>query len=331
MKPLVLSRALIFCAALVPAHTAPSDEYRLALPDHQGLLSWSVSGFKIIQSSAKPDGREIGLRGRDALGRLTFLGFLFRAPENAPVTSEACRDAVLAQEKKTNATLKILKTSDIPQSAGLSVTLVTYTAANQDGSTGYRVRGFVASGDICGDLEFYSHDRITGDDADLKNSFRSLQLDPAYAPRFADLALYAQILLQQQEYRAAAPIFERALAAVPSDGAPFPSATLARRVMRDQTGMSYGIAGDLPKARRILEEGVAADPDYPMNYYNLACADAGENKLPEARIHLRQAFDRKANMNPGETLPVPTEDDSFAPYKDNQEFWAFLERLQAGQ
>jgi tetratricopeptide (TPR) repeat protein len=329
MKPLELFLAFIFCAGPVLTQTAQSDDYRLALPDHKGQLKWSINGFEIIESSAKPNGREIGLRGRDASGRLTFLGFLFLAPENAPMTSGTCRDGVIDQEKKTNATLKILKISDIPQSAGSPVTLVAYTTANRDGSLAYRVRGFVATGDVCGDLEFYSHDQISDEDADLKKAFLSFQLDPAYAPRFGDLALYAQLLIQQHEYRAAAPIFERALTAVPSDGAPFPSAELARRVMRDQTGMSYGISGDLAKARRIFEEGTAKDPDYPMNYYNLACADAGENKLSEAKIHLQQAFDRKAHMNPGETLPVPTEDDSFLPYKSNQEFWSFLERLEA--
>jgi tetratricopeptide (TPR) repeat protein len=268
------------------------------------------------------------LRGRDASGRLTFLGFLFLAPENAPMTSGTCRDEVLGQDKKMERMLKILRISDLPQSAGPSVSLVTYTTANRDGSLGYRVRGFVAAGDSCGDLEFYSHDPISEDDADLKEVFRSFRLDPGYAPQFGDLALYAQILFQEHEYRAAAPIFEKALAAVPSDGGLFPSAQLARRVIRDQTGMSYGVSGELAKARRIFEEGTAKDPDYPMNYYNLACADASENKLSEVRIHLQQAFDRKANVNPGETLPVPTQDDFFLPYKSNKQFWIFLERLQ---
>lgn len=61
---------------------------------------------------------------------------------------------------------------------------------------------------------------------------------------------------------------------VPPDGAPFKSATYARRVMRDQAGMSYGISGDLAKARSIFEKGTAEDPDYPLYYDNLACADA---------------------------------------------------------
>jgi hypothetical protein len=68
-----------------------------------------------------------------------------------------------------------------------------------------------------------------------------------------------------------------------------------------------------------------------MYYYNLACADAEENKLPEARIDLQQAFDRTANVNPGETMPVPTEDESFKPYQSDKEFWALLPGLQGAK
>ena len=329
MKPLGLLLAFAFSAGGALAQTADVNEYRLALPDHDGQLQWSIDGFKIIESSAKPNGREIGLRGRDASGRLTFLAFLFLAPENAPMTGAMCRDGVLAQEKRANGTLKVLKNSELQQSGALPVTLVTYTAANEDGSPAYRVRGFVAAGDICGDLEFYSHDPIHDDDADLKLAFASFHLNSGYAPQLGDLALYAQILLRQHDYAAAAPVFEKALTVVPPDGAPFASAQLASRVVRDQAGMSWGISGDLAKARRVFEEGTMRDPDYPMNYYNLACADAGENKLSEARVHLRQAFDRKNNVNPGEALPDPTQDGSFLPFKSNREFWAFLQKLQA--
>jgi len=328
MKP-ALFLALMLGAGPVLTQSGFAETYRLALPDHNGQLQWSVRGFTIIENSAKPNGREIGLRGRDASGRLTFLGFLFVAPENAPVTAAACRDGVLAQEKKANATLKIGKISELPQSSGSPVILVSYTAANADGSLAYRVRGFIGAEDLCADLEFYSHDPIHEDDADLKEAFASFHLDSGYAPRFGDLALYAQILLQQHDYGAAAPLFEKALTVVPSDGAPFSSAQLARRVVRDQAGMSYGISGDLAKARRIFNEGTLLDPDYAMNYYNLACADAGEKKLAEARIHLRQAFDRIVNVNPGEALPDPTQDGSFLPFKDNQEFWTFLKDLEA--
>jgi tetratricopeptide (TPR) repeat protein len=327
MKQSEMFLLLAACATPALAQTASNSDYRLALPDHKGQLKWSIDRFKIVENSAKPNGRELGVRGRDPSGQLTFLAFLFIAPETAPMTSAKCRDEALAQDKKTNATLKVTRTSEIPRQGHLPVALVTYTTGNRDGSITYNVRGFVATDDVCGDLTFYSSKPISDDDADLKKVFLGYQMDPNYTPQFSDIALYAQVLFQHNDYRAAAPIFEKGLTMVPPDGAPFKSATIARRVMRDQAGMSYGISGDFMKARSIFEKGVTEDPDYPMYYYNLACADAGEKRLTDARRHLQQAFDRKGNVNPGESMPVPTEDDSFVPYKDNKEFWTFLKRI----
>jgi hypothetical protein len=322
---------LVCCASPLFAQTEAKGGYRLALADHKGQLTWSIDGFKITENSAKPNGREIGVRGSNASGQVTFLGFLFLAPESVPLTGAKCRDSALTQEKKTDSTLKIVRTLEIPHPGGLPIALVEHTTGNRDGSTMYRVRGFVATDDICGDLEFYSTKPISEEDADLKKTFVGYRLDPNYVPQFGDVSMYAQVLYLHQEYRAAAPMFEKALIMVPPNGAPFKSETIARRVTRDQAGMSYGISGDFVKARTIFEKGIADDPNYPLNYYNLACTDAAEKKLSDARAHLKQAFDRKANMNPGESMPIPTEDDSFLPYKDNREFWSFLQGLTASK
>jgi len=118
------------------------------------------------------------------------------------------------------------------------------------------------------------------------------------------------------------------LSKVETDGSPFPSEVIARRITTDQAGMSYGLSGQLKKARALFEKASAEDPGYPLYYYNLACADAEEkiSLLPGA---LEQAFARKGNMIPGEPLPVPTKDGSFLPFKSNKEFWKVLERLEA--
>jgi tetratricopeptide (TPR) repeat protein len=88
------------------------------------------------------------------------------------------------------------------------------------------------------------------------------------------------------------------------------------------------LAGNIPKARAIFEAAVATDPEYPMYYYNLACADAEEKKLADAHNHLQQAFARKANVIRGESMPDPTKDNSFLPYCDSKEFWTFVESLR---
>ncbi len=92
--------------------------------------------------------------------------------------------------------------------------------------------------------------------------------------------------------------------------------------------MAYRMAGNIPKARALFEAAIAKDPEYPLYYYNLACADAEGKNLADARTHLRQAFARKANVIRGETMPDPSKDDSFLPYRDNKEFWTFVESLR---
>ncbi len=328
---------LVFMALLVfgfsaVAQTATDGSFKLSLPDHRGQLSWSADGFKIIQSSAKPGGREIGIRGKDESGRLTFLGFLFLVPEEAPLTSAKCRAGAVESMKKGNPKLKILETSEKTSPGSLPISMASYSAQGSEGKTVYSVRGFVATGDICGDLEVYGNSPITADDDVLKKIFASYRLDENYAPQFRDVFLYAQILYQARMYKAAAPTFETALAKLRED--PGAAARMmkdtktATRVVTDQAGMAYGMSGDIQKARSLFEKAIVEDPDYPMYYYNLACADAEEKNLSGARNHLQQAFARKANVIAGEAMPDPTKDDSFLPYRDNKEFWAFLETLQ---
>ncbi|HKV26836.1 MAG TPA: tetratricopeptide repeat protein [Candidatus Acidoferrales bacterium] len=319
----VLVLSVFMAVACASAQTSTdAANFKLALPTHPGQLQWSADGFKVIQSSAKPNGREIGIRGQDQTG-LTFLAFLFLFPERAPLTSTKCRDGVLSPEQKSNPTLKILSTSEAERADNNPVAIVNYTSRDRDGKLWYAMRGFIASSDICGDIEFYGNSPIDATSPRMKKILESYRLDPNYIPQFSDVFLYAEVLYRARMYKASAPILEQALGEIADDK----NQETTRRAITDQAGMAYGISGDVPKARAIFEAAIARDPDYPLYYYNLACADAQEKKLTDARIHLQQAFARKANIIPGETMPDPTKDDSFLPYKHNKDFWAFIETL----
>lgn len=319
----------VLCLGLAVTACAASDaDFKLALVNHAGQLSWSADGYKIAQSSAKPNGNEIGIRGKNDSG-VTFLGFLFLFSEQAPLTSAKCRNGVLDPERKSNPTLKIQSTSEITNSGKFPVSLASYTAQATGGKTIYVVRGFVANADICGDLEFYSDSQITADDVELKKVFASYRLDEKYAPTFRDALLYGQILYNAKMFKAAGPVFETALSRLKANHEA--DQTTMKRVLTDQAGMAYGISGDIQKARSIFEKAIAEDPEYPLYYYNLACADAEEKDLVGAQRHLREAFDRKGNVIAGEKMPDPTADDSFLPYRHNKAFWSFIEDLQAKQ
>jgi tetratricopeptide (TPR) repeat protein len=330
-----MARIASFFIALVmagfPAHAQreKDTDFKLTLPDHTGQLRWSADGFRVVQNSAKPNGREVGIRGKDASGRLTFLGFLFLVPEQAPLTSAKCRDGALGVATKRNPLMKITGTSESTPTGGPPIAFVSYTAPSRTNATVYSVRAFVATNDICGDLELYSEKPISAEDADLKKLFASYRFVEEYTPEFDDIFTYAQVLFQAHQYKEAAPLFEAALAKLGATGrSSLPSAKAARRVATDQAGMSYGMSGQIAKARALFEKAVAQDPDYPLYYYNLACADAEEKKLADARRHLQEAFARKANLISGEAMPDPTKDDSFLPYRNDKDFWTFVKGLQ---
>jgi len=102
-------------------------------------------------------------------------------------------------------------------------------------------------------------------------------------------------------------------------------------VLIDNLGMSYGITGDLQKAKETFEYGIAKDSTYPIFYYNLACTYAEMGKVEEASQSLKKAFEYKANVLRGETMPDPRTDDSFKKLMKNPDFRQLAETLGQSQ
>lgn len=92
------------------------------------------------------------------------------------------------------------------------------------------------------------------------------------------------------------------------------------RVLVDNLGMSYGISGDLKKAKATFEYGLSKDPKYAMFHYNMACTYAEMNDVDNAILYLRQAFQYKQNMIKGERFPDPWTDSSFQRFMNNDKF-----------
>jgi tetratricopeptide (TPR) repeat protein len=96
----------------------------------------------------------------------------------------------------------------------------------------------------------------------------------------------------------------------------------------DNLGMSYGITGDLKKAKETFEYGLSKDAKYPMFYYNLACTYAEMNDVDNAIAQLKRAFEYRQNMLPGENLPDPAKDDSFQRFMRNERFLTALNEMK---
>ena len=100
-------------------------------------------------------------------------------------------------------------------------------------------------------------------------------------------------------------------------------------VLVDNLGMSYGITGDLKKAKETFEYGLSKDDKYPLFYYNLACTYAEMNDLENTIVQLKRAFEYRQHILPGESMPDPANDDSFQRFMQNKRFLAALKELKA--
>ena len=91
--------------------------------------------------------------------------------------------------------------------------------------------------------------------------------------------------------------------------------------------MAYGISGSLEKARALVERAIREDPDYPINYYNLACVSAEEGDKGKMLTNITLAFQRKANVLNGEHMPDPRTDSSFQKYVRDDDFIRLMKKL----
>ena len=318
--------APVLLAAQVPAVSGVSrgklepPPFSFALPEHPGHLHLDGSGFEIKEYSAKPNGHEFGIRAEQVQGGVHFLGFLFVWPEAAPLTSETCRGRMIQEERDHVAGPAPSVLREIRNARDQTIAIAEFPPVAHPGFQ-HQVRAFVASQDMCADLSFSSSQPLTA--GTLNHLLATINFDPSHRPDFLDQFIYARVLEQHEALAAAAHTF--ALAADNAASASDP--LMWRRVATDQASMDYGMAGDLARSRALNKAAIARDPDYPLPYYNLACADAEEGNATAARTHLKQAFDRRSHTLPGEHLPDPTQDGSLLKLKGDASFWNFVQTL----
>lgn len=99
------------------------------------------------------------------------------------------------------------------------------------------------------------------------------------------------------------------------------------RILVDQLVIAYGISADLKKVHTLLDEAIRQDPDYPLNYYNLACAYAEEGDKTKMLASLSTAFQQKDNVLKGEKMPDPRSDDSFQKYVHDDDFLKLMKQI----
>jgi tetratricopeptide (TPR) repeat protein len=120
-----------------------------------------------------------------------------------------------------------------------------------------------------------------------------------------------------RDYQAAIPPYKRALEIEQR------SPKLDKKlwyVLVDNLAMSYGMTGDSKNARVVLAYGLSKDYNYPMFHYILAVTYGEDGDESNSLLHLRRAFEFRANMIEGETFPDPMTDSSFESFRDSDTF-----------
>lgn len=171
-------------------------------------------------------------------------------------------------------------------------------------------------------LEQARQEYTAGKFADAERDLRELvKRDPADIDAQAYLG---HALFKQEKYADAVVPYEKARE-LEASGSKLSSDQ--HRVLIDQLAMAYGISGDLNKTHALLESAIRDDPEYPLNYYNLACAYAEEGDKGKALTNLSLAFQHKEHALKGEQMPDPRTDSSFQKYVRDEDFTKLMAKL----
>jgi len=171
-------------------------------------------------------------------------------------------------------------------------------------------------------IEQAQHEYTAGKFAEAERDLREItKRDPSNI--YAQVYL-AQALFRQEKYAEAVAPYEKARA-LETNGSKLSSDQ--HRILVDQLVMAYGVSGDLKKARALLDGAIQQDPEYPLNYYNRACAFAEEGDKNKALANLSLAFQHKDNVLKGEKMPDPRTDSSFQKYVRDDDFMVLMKKL----
>jgi tetratricopeptide (TPR) repeat protein len=240
---------------------------------------------------------------------------------------DGCREDVIEPLlKRFKSSISNIKQPYVAEAGNSPLASASYLIGSMDGAKIdlQNVFGFVGDAKVCAEVHLSKTGYKPADDVTLQAQLAAFQPDLSYVPTLKDYFMLATILFKQSP-GSAAPYYKSALALLPAG----PNTLRPRRILTDQLAISLGMSGKLAESRSVLEAAIASDPDYPLNYYNLACADAEEGDAAQAKAHLQQAFDRKANTLQGEHLPDPTKDDSLLKLKGDKAFWDYAESLSS--
>ena len=325
--------ATLFALSAVTVAAQQPKTFNFVAPSGNGRVilspgsNWQPQSIILLDAGTRPV-----LTFKNKVSDVDLSVILFPNDTGAP-TSESCREAVMRPilaNLANSAIVKNIAKEMRPRAKGPALALESYFIVRV-GDTPLlqqNLFGFFGDRSVCAEVHISKPVYVSADAPQFEGTLKLFRFDRGYAPTSQDYSAMGTIYFAAgRSFTSAAVYYQRALDTLDSAA----SNLNARRFLIDQLSMSYGQSGDMARSRKINEDAIASDPDYPLYYYDLACADAEEGSADAARTHLQQAFDRRQNVLPGETFPDPASDDSFARLKDDKEFQDFVTQISAAE
>jgi tetratricopeptide (TPR) repeat protein len=255
------------------------------------------------------------------------VSFLIFENQSGTPSSEGCRKDVMdAIEKGEAKLISGSTTGDMPDGNGSKFATASHFTHLAGKVSNHDVFAFAGSAKTCAEVHASVLSGKPDEDKNLNDALALFHPDLSYQPAWQDYVIQGTLFYKQSPMMGA-PFYDAAVKHMPA-GTADPEIINARRIATDQIVIALGMSGQVQQARAYAEHAIKLDPDYPLNYYNLACADAEEGKAADAKAHLRQAFDHKANVIQGESMPDPAKDDSILKLRNNKDFWTFVQTLK---
>jgi tetratricopeptide (TPR) repeat protein len=311
------------CLLLVNIATAEEKSSRpivLSLPDLNWALEIDAIGFSMEDFEIAPHGNAIRFQAANKKTGIILSGFLEKAPKKG--NSKDCRSYYWSEAQKSPFPKTNIKMSESGDTAIVEYFMTEYMGQKLNQK---HLNAYMVESDFWIDIHLSKAGYKPDDQQLFEAVLNGVSIKKNHKPDSLMLFHYGNLFYRQKKYSKAIPYYRQALNVENKDKS---MPRLLWFVLVDQLGVSYGISGDIENAKKIYNSAISKEPEYPMFYYNLACACAESNDPDGAIKNLKLAYKYKNNMLPGEILPNPRNDSSFNKYINTAKFKAELDRLE---
>ena len=300
------------------------------------LITWDVPGGILLPTSPewKPKLLTAYDKGSRPIAQFenektnVVASFIIEGNMTGKPTAESCRKDVMDGIRKEENGPLLSNQTEGQMSDGHGGNFATASHFTYIDATSHNhdVFAFAGNKKTCAEIHISTVSGKPDEDKRLADALAEFHPDLSYNPMWLDYYGMGTGLYEESPMLAA-PYFDSSLKVMPAD-LRNPEFITDRRLATDVVIVALERMGNLKASRTYAQHAIETDPDYPLTYYHLACMDAEQGKAVDAKLHLQQAFARKANAIGGEPFPDPTKDNSILKLKNDRDFWAFVQTLK---